>query len=72
MVADLERESLYQKPRRRWIINTETYLNGRTEGGCGPDYFCVFLKEMYYSMPCYMSIDITTQVNDQIKRIFLP
>jgi len=42
MVADLERESLYQKLRRRWITNTETYLNGRTEGGCGPDYFLRF------------------------------
>ena len=39
MVADLERENLYPKPRRRWITNTETYLNGRTEGGCGLDYF---------------------------------
>jgi hypothetical protein len=44
MVADLERESLYQKPRRRWITNTETYLNGKTEEGCGPDYFLRFFK----------------------------
>ena len=43
MVAALERESLYQKPRHRWITNTETYRNVKTEGGCGLDYFlCLF------------------------------
>jgi len=39
MTADRERESLCKRPERRWITNTETYLNGRTEGGCGLEYF---------------------------------
>jgi hypothetical protein len=53
VVTDLERESLYQKPRRRWIINTETYPNGRAEGGCGLDYFLRLFERthvFYYAL----------------------
>jgi hypothetical protein len=60
MVAELESEILYQKPRRRWITNIGTYLRDGTEGERGLDYFLRLFEGNLLHFALLLVLDITT------------